>query len=148
MITRLTPFQKITNITPEESFLINWIWDSHNWLEEFAGYYKCKWCSKEHTSTMSISIDHKLCSQNPIIKKLSEKPIVSHTEKKGTLEIVEEDYYGIEVRSTSTSSHWGEEFRFFSKYNGARGVWRGDIEGAKKDGKSHMKLVIKIMERL
>ena len=47
------------------------------------------------------------------------------------------DIYGIEYRST----YWGSEYRYYSKYNGARGAWHCHKKDAISEGKEHAKIV-------
>lgn len=72
MITRLNPI-KITETVKEDMELMDWIWNSHWWIEYYSGYYKCKWCGVCHTSMMAITIDFPLCSKNPCLLKFKTK---------------------------------------------------------------------------
>ena len=46
-------------------------------------------------------------------------------------------FYGIESRNT----YYGTEFRFFSKYNGARGSWCCTRNGAREEGEQHTEII-------
>lgn len=71
MITKLKPY--LYSEDDEEKFqLAEWIWNSHWWVEDPAGYYVCKWCGRHHTSTMPIFSTDTLCLENPAIKKLKD----------------------------------------------------------------------------
>lgn len=50
--------------------LADWIFNSHYWIEDYPGYYKCDWCGVSKTSMMSVTKDDPLCPENPAIKKL------------------------------------------------------------------------------
>lgn len=47
--------------------LIDWIWNSHYWIEYSPGYCKCKWCGAQHTSEMGMNLNYPICSKNPAI---------------------------------------------------------------------------------
>ena len=66
----------ISRENKDESALINWIFESHNWIEYKPGYYKCDWCGLGVTNTIGIGLDFPLCKSNPIIKKFLGKKIV------------------------------------------------------------------------
>ena len=46
--------------------------------------------------------------------------------------------YGIE----SYSDYWGQHYRFYSKYNNARGAYHYDRESAVKEGKQHQEIIL------
>ena len=70
MMRRLHPF--IMN-EPDQSRveLASWIFDSHFWIEDYPGYFHCLYCNIQHTSTMGITDDAPLCSQNPAVLRLT-----------------------------------------------------------------------------
>ena len=57
----------------EESSLANWIWNSHNWVEDIPGHYHCIWCKEYQTSYSPISLENNLCPKNPAVLKVVEK---------------------------------------------------------------------------
>ena len=71
MIKRHHSFYKpLSEEEKENHELLDWIWNSHYWIESYPGYAQCRWCEKYHTSEMGISIDYPLCGKNPAIEKL------------------------------------------------------------------------------
>ena len=69
MLKKAEPF--ILSADDEERMhMAEWIWQSHNWVEETAGYYHCKWCDRWHTSQMAVRFDDHLCPKNPAVLKL------------------------------------------------------------------------------
>ena len=48
-----------------------------------------------------------------------------------------EDYCGIEEKY----DYWGTHYRYYSKYNGARGAWHYDKDKAREDGEVHIKII-------
>lgn len=65
MIKKLAPFVS-SESSEDAKALAEWIFDSHYWIEQRPGYYKCKWCDMIH-STNNISRDDPLCAKNPKI---------------------------------------------------------------------------------
>ena len=59
-----------TQAQQQDIFISNWIWHSHNWVEDAPGYCECIWCGKIYTSQMSVQSTDELCSKNPAIIKL------------------------------------------------------------------------------
>lgn len=53
--------------------LASWVYDSHYWIENPAGYFHCKWCESYATSYTPIYSDNPLCPGNPAVKKLLNK---------------------------------------------------------------------------
>ena len=58
----------LTEEQQEELYWKNWVHDSHKWIEEVKGYYRCEFCGRGHTSTMPIGI-HQICENNPYLKR-------------------------------------------------------------------------------
>ena len=53
-----------------ELAIAKWCWDSHYWIEEREGCYKCKWCGDYWTNGVPIMDNYNnLCKENPIIKE-------------------------------------------------------------------------------
>ena len=69
MIERLSLI-KIDVKQKETGALLNWVWNSHWWIEYAPGYCTCKWCGQAHTSEMAIGEDFPLCQANPAIISL------------------------------------------------------------------------------
>lgn len=69
MLKQAEPYL-MTEDQKEKMDMANWIWNSHFWVEEPRGYFQCKWCSRNHTSTMPISADDHLCIENPKVNEL------------------------------------------------------------------------------
>lgn len=42
----------ISKKSEAEGALVNWIFESHNWIEYSPGYYKCKWCELNATNAI------------------------------------------------------------------------------------------------
>lgn len=71
MLKRKSPYvQDETAIY--DSWLAHWAWDSHNWVEHMAGYYKCSDCDMNHTGAMGINKHFPLCKSNPAIIHMTE----------------------------------------------------------------------------
>jgi len=56
MIKNLNPFV-LSETQEEDSEIAEWAFQSHYWVEEYAGYYKCKWCNTTHSGMMGITKD-------------------------------------------------------------------------------------------
>jgi len=69
MFKPLNPFV-IGEKDREKIDLANWIWNSHNWIEEVPGYYKCTWCNSGASSYLQINVEAELCSKNPAVMRL------------------------------------------------------------------------------
>ena len=63
----------------DKNILIDWVFNSHYWIEYYQGYYKCKWCDLFYASEMVIN--ERLCMKNPAVKQLLEKNITDLTAK-------------------------------------------------------------------
>lgn len=51
-----------------------WAFQSHDWIEEYSGYFRCKLCNTRHTNSSGIGFDTiNLCLENPILKKMHER---------------------------------------------------------------------------
>jgi len=59
---------RVPDIEQEDLTIAEWAFDSHYWVEENSGYFKCKWCGRQHTNTMVIMAGYPLCSENPSVK--------------------------------------------------------------------------------
>lgn len=71
MIKRLDTYKHDNcSFSQEESELLDWMWNSHYWIETYHGYFKCEWCKRMFTSEMVINIDFPLCHFNPALLKL------------------------------------------------------------------------------
>ena len=68
MIIKLNPYT-MTEKQKEDSFLANWAFDSHKWVEQYTGYFKCEWCGMSSASGQSINKDYPLCPQNYVVSK-------------------------------------------------------------------------------
>jgi hypothetical protein len=63
-------------ISPEEEEKMNlaeWIWQSHSWIEDIPGYFRCEWCETCHTAYSGINSENLLCTKNPAVIKLIDK---------------------------------------------------------------------------
>ena len=69
-MTRLSTFPVLQPQDPIEQALSSWIFDSHNWVEKYSGYFECQWCKTFHTGMQGISLDYPLCPGNPAMKSL------------------------------------------------------------------------------
>lgn len=69
MLKTLPPYCIPNGQTIENLELADWAWNSHFWIEEYKGYYKCKWCDRLCTSTEAITVDFPLCVKNPCLIK-------------------------------------------------------------------------------
>jgi hypothetical protein len=68
------------------------------------------------------------------------RPAPAHlTERRMVMEDIK--FYGIEYRGT----YYGQQYRWYSKYNGARGPWTGE-ELARKGGVEHEKIIKQLHE--
>lgn len=72
MIKRIE-IKKSIEIDEESKQLYEWVWNSHSWIEEQPGFFKCKWCDKLFTYLMVIDKHFELCKNNPLIKKIKKR---------------------------------------------------------------------------
>lgn len=73
MLKRIDPYpydENMSDADAEKFALAEWIWNSHSWVEEPAGYFKCEWCHKDTTNTQAIRPDAPLCPMNPAVLTL------------------------------------------------------------------------------
>ena len=74
MIKRLSLYN-IASIDSHDIELANWVWNSHYWIEEAPGYFKCAWCNMHQASGQGITSDYPMCRNNPKIRKMLEKEV-------------------------------------------------------------------------
>ena len=70
MLKRIEPYKYDPHMTDEQAekfALAEWIWNSHSWIEQPAGYFNCEWCMKTTTNTQAISSTDKVCLKNPAL---------------------------------------------------------------------------------
>ena len=71
MLKRMEPYKyDLDSMTDEQivNFAIaEWIWNSHSWIEEPAGYFNCEWCNATTTNMQAIRHDAPLCRENPAV---------------------------------------------------------------------------------
>jgi hypothetical protein len=84
MLKRLKPYV-VSEEDEVQHKLAEWIFDSHNWVEEYAGYYICAWCGVFQTSTSYITPDMPLCSGNPAVKRIHDQEGVEADGRDGIL---------------------------------------------------------------
>lgn len=58
----------LTEEQQEELYWDDWVHNSHRWIEEVKGYYKCSFCGVGYTSMMPIGLA-KICKKNPYINE-------------------------------------------------------------------------------
>ena len=69
MLKRIDPFI-ISEKDSELMEIASWVWNSHSWIEDYPGYFTCKWCGKNTTSMIGIAYaTEKLCIENPKVKE-------------------------------------------------------------------------------
>ena len=68
MLKRIEPFV-LSKEDEDERALSEWIWQSHYWIETMSGIFECKWCHKNHNTSMGISTRASLCMGNPSVVK-------------------------------------------------------------------------------
>lgn len=69
MIKR-SPVFSVNEPTDLDKSMAQWIFDSHYWIENGAGYYQCEWCGKVHTHYSMITKNDELCNGNVKIVEL------------------------------------------------------------------------------
>lgn len=72
MLKRCNPYI-LTETAQDDLELADWAWNSHYWIEEYSGYYHCKYCGAYFTSTQGITTDTPLCKKNPVLLKNKEE---------------------------------------------------------------------------
>lgn len=79
MIKRIRPNDyQLSDEDIEEHSWAEWAFQSHNWIEEYSGYFRCKLCGVRHTNCTGIAFDTiNLCLKNPILKKMHERNILN-----------------------------------------------------------------------
>lgn len=70
----------LSDIEEKKHSWSEWAFQSHYWIEEYSGYFKCKLCGTRHNSCNGIGFDTiNLCLENPILKKMNERGILNIT---------------------------------------------------------------------
>lgn len=65
-----SPIYSMNEQTELDKSIAEWIFQSHYWVEDRAGYFQCEWCGRVHTSGI-ITKNDDLCKSNPKIVEVT-----------------------------------------------------------------------------